>query len=351
MSYIISGIQQMGVGVKDADQAWAWYRRYFGADIPIFEERAEAALMLPYTGGQPRSRYAILAINLQGGGGFEIWQYTSRTPEAPKFDIQLGDLGFYATKIKSRDIQKTYEFYKSKQLNLLTPIRKSPNGQAHFFVQDPYNNVFQIVESDNWFLSGKGTTGSVYGAIIGVTSIEKSLEVYRDILGYDVVEYDVNGKMDCFEGVPGGQSNMRRVLLTHGKARVGAFSKMLGKSEIELVQVQDRTPRKIFENRLWGDLGFIHLCFDINGMADLKQTCEDKGFPFTVDSGDFDMGEAAGHFAYIEDPDGTLIEFVQTHKIPILKKIGWYLDLRKRNPKKALPNLMLRALGLNRKKD
>ena len=44
MSYIISGIQQMGVGVKDADTAWTWYRRYFGADIPIFEERAEAWL-------------------------------------------------------------------------------------------------------------------------------------------------------------------------------------------------------------------------------------------------------------------------------------------------------------------
>jgi hypothetical protein len=63
------------------------------------------------------------------------------------------------------------------------------------------------------------------------------------------------------------------------------------------------------------------------------------------------MGEAAGHFSYIEDPDGALIEFVETHKIPILKKLGWYLDLRKRNPEKPLPNWMLKALGLNRVKD
>jgi len=34
------------------------------------------------------------------------------------------------------------------------------------------------------------------------------------------------------------------------------------------------------------------------------------------------MGEASGHFAYVEDPDGTLIEFVETHKIPIIKKLG-----------------------------
>jgi hypothetical protein len=61
------------------------------------------------------------------------------------------------------------------------------------------------------------------------------------------------------------------------------------------------------------------------------------------------MGEAAGYFAYIEDPDGTLIEFVETHKIPIIKSIGWYLDLRKRSrPEASLPKWMLKALGLGR---
>ncbi len=104
------------------------------------------------------------------------------------------------------------------------------------------------------------------------------------------------------------------MLLTHSKGRVGAFSKLLGKSHIELVQVIDRSPRPIFENRFWGDLGYIHLCFDINGMDDMRKLCESKGYPFTCDSSDsFDMGEAAGHFSYIEDPDGTLIEFVETH--------------------------------------
>jgi hypothetical protein len=29
-------------------------------------------------------------------------------------------------------------------------------------------------------------------------------------------------------------------------------------------------------------------------------------------------------FCYIEDPDGTLIELVETHKSAIFKKIGWF---------------------------
>ena len=111
-----------------------------------------------------------------------------------------------------------------------------------------------------------------------------------------------------------------------------------------------------FEDRFWGDLGFIHLCYDIQGMHALRAGCAERGFPFTVDSASnlgesFDMGEAAGHFSYIEDPDGTLIEFVETHKVPIIKKFGWYLDLRKRNPEKFLPNFIIKALGMNRVKD
>jgi hypothetical protein len=42
---------------------------------------------------------------------------------------------------------------------------------------------------------------------------------------------------------------------------------------------------------------------------------------------------------------------VETHKVPILKKLGWYLDLKKRGQHKPLPNWMISAKGLNRVKD
>ena len=63
------------------------------------------------------------------------------------------------------------------------------------------------------------------------------------------------------------------------------------------------------------------------------------------------MGDSAGRFSYIEDPDGTLIEFVETHRVPIFKKIGWYMDIRKRDPSKPLPDWMVKAMQLGRKKD
>lgn len=348
----ISGIQQIGIGVPDVHAAFKWYRENFGMDVPVFEEAAEANLMLPYTGNKPHKRHAILAINMKGGGGFEIWQYTSRTPQPPSFEIQLGDLGFFAAKIKSTDVTGSFAFLQSRNINILGGLTKDAGNNDTFYLKDPWNNIFQIVGSENWF-PGKGyqLTGGAYGCVIGVSDIERSKEYYSKILGYDTVVYDEVGKFKDLADLPGGQSNVRRVLLRHSRPRVGGFSKLLGSSEIELVQVADRVPKKIFQNRFWGDLGFIHLCFDISNQKEMKKITTAMGYPFTVDSGDvFDMGEAAGHFSYIEDPDGALIEFVETKKIPILKKIGWYLDLTKRDPAKSLPNWMLKALGLTRVK-
>lgn len=353
MASIISGIQQMGVGVSDLHEAWKWYRQNFGMDIRVFEDEAVAELMLPHTNGQPRKRYAALAMNMQGGGGFEIWQHTGKKPEPCSFQVLLGDLGINVAKVKSKDVQRAYHDFKEKQLDLLTGVVKDPSGNEHFFVKDLYGNIFQVVKEDVIFQKEKSVNGGIYGALIGVTDIEKAKTVYSEILGYDQVVYDESGIFEDMAGVPGGEKKFRRVLLKHSQERMGPFSKLFGPSQIELVSVKDREPRKIFEGRIWGDPGYIHLCFDIQGMDQLREKCASKGFPFTVDSGasSFDMGVAAGHFAYIEDPDGTLIEFVETHRLPIIEKIGWYMNLQNRKVGKRLPNWMVKTLSWGRIKD
>ncbi len=351
-SYIISGIQQVGIGVPNVHEAFSWYRKNLGMDIPVFEEAAEANLMLPYTGGKPHKRHAILVINIRGGGGFEIWQYTSRTPQPCSFKPQLGDLGLFCAKIKSSDIHKTYDFLKEKKVSVLSDIHTAPNGSKHFFISDLYGNYFQITENNVWFSNSSASTGGPIGMVIGVSDLNKSKEFYKEILGYDKILFEEEGIFADYNGLKGSGNKLKRCLLTHKEKRKGPFSKLFGDSYIELVEATDYKPSKIFENRFWGDLGFIHLCFDIKNMQSLKTSCEKAGSPFTVDGGaGFEMGEAAGHFTYIEDPDGTLIEFVETKKIPILKKFGWYLDLTKRNPEKPLPDWMLKSMKLNRVKD
>lgn len=348
---IISGIQQIGIGIPNLQEAWKWYRDNFGMDIPIFQEEAEAKLMIDYTGNTVHKRNAVLAINMQGGGGFEIWQFTSRKPQAPKSDIKIGDHGIFASKMKVVNIESLYQKYKNENLNIVSEIAKDPEGVKHFFVKDIYGNHFQMEESKSWFSRNKYATGGSSGAIIGVSDMNQALLVYKDILEYDEVVYDETAIFEDFKSIYGGDRKIRRLKLKHKNNRKGSFSKLLGPSTIELVSLAEEKGEMIYQNRFWGDLGFIHICFDIQNMDALREECKSKGFPFVVDSqNSFDMGEAAGHFSYIADMDGTLIEFVETHKIPIMKKMGWYLDLKKRDPKKSLPNWMIKALRFNRVK-
>jgi len=354
--YTVSGIQQMGVGVYDLTRAWEWYITAFGMDCRIFEEEAEARLMLPYTGGETRSRHAVLAMNLQSGGGFEVWQHKGKEPEYSHRETRLGDLGIFACKMKVRDVEAAWQYWTSTGVEVLGRPADDPSGKKSFFVKDPFGNIFHIVGATDWFMNLRKISGGSYGAVIGVTDIEKAMKLYSDILGYDRVVYDVSGTFDDLSPVPGGNGIFRRVLLAPTRPFHGGFNPLFGQSVIELVQSTDRTPSRIFEGRLWGDPGFIHLCYDIRGMDNLRKYCKEAGFPFTVDSqeshdgGSFDMGEAAGHFAYIEDPDGTLIEFVETHKVPIIRKLGWYIDLRKRDPHKPLPAWMIKSLRFSRVK-
>lgn len=351
MEKIISGIQQIGIGTPNEEKAFEWYRKHLGMDICVFQDSAEASLMSGYTGDEVQSRSATLAMNMQGGGGLEVWQYTSRDTESPSFEVQLGDLGIYSTRIKCKDLSKTFKFLKSKDVNIVTDIKKDPGDSPHFFVKDPHGLVFQMVTGNSWFTNGRHHTGGIAGCMIGVSDIDRSLVLYRDILEYDKIEYDEVGVFDDLNGLDGSDQKMRRVLLSHSEPRKGSFSQLLGPSKIELIQTYDREPRRIFGDRYWGDLGYIHLCFDVKGMDQLEKECNEKGFEFTVDSkNSFDMGEAAGRFSYIEDPDGTLIEFVETHKIPIWENLGWYLDVKNKPPEKPIPKWMLQFLRLSRVK-
>jgi catechol 2,3-dioxygenase-like lactoylglutathione lyase family enzyme len=352
MKYTIAGIQQVGIGVEDVHKAWAWYRKHLGMDIRIFEDASIAELMLPYTKGEPRERHAVLAFNLQGGGGFEIWQHKGKQPEYAAEAHRLGDTGIHIAKLKSYNIEKAYNYLSRCGVKTLSAMQKDPEGRQHFFIRDPFGNVFQLIEDEGFFHTRRPIkNGGVFGVVIGVSDISRSIRLYQQILGYDQIVYDINGHFIDFEYIEGSEGRFRRVLLKHSQPRKGAFSPLLGATEIELVQALDREPLQIYRDRIWGDPGFIHLCFDITNMDALKEFSTEHGYPFRVDSASsFDMGEAAGHFTYIEDPDGTLIEFVEAYKIPIVKKLGWYLDLKKRNPEKPLPGWMLRALRFNRVK-
>lgn len=351
--FIITGIQQIGIGTTSVYNSWRWFIDMFGVDIKVLEDDTVAERMLPYTGGKPQKRHAVIALNLQGGGGFEIWQYSQRKPKPVDFQIQVGDLGIFCAKVKCRNIDSAHKFV-SERWKDVSPIMTAPDNSRTFYITDPEGNWFQALQDDFILIDEGKEFGGMIGCMIGVTDIDKARVVYSDILGYDKVIYNESGKFDDLKPLAGGDGKYRRALLQWSEPNKGAFAPIFPTGYIELVQCLDRKPRKIFEDRYWGDPGFIQICFDVTGMDELAKWCADHGHPFTVDScpdgKHFSMGDAAGRFTYIEDRDGTLIEFVETYRISIAKKLGWYINLLKRKREKPLSKLLFRAMKFNRKK-
>jgi len=344
----ICGIQQIGVGVADVVEAYNWYIKAFGVDIKVTDADGVAERMLPYTGGKPRRRRAILAANLQGGGGFEVWQPMDNNLHYPTAQAQPGDLGIFAGRIKCLDIEAAYNhLVKLEGTKILGKVTAAPNGGKHFFITDPYGNVFDIVEDSHCFTKLGYPTGGTDGELIGVTDMDKSLDFCAKLVGYDTVLYDQTGVFDDLKALPGGDGRFRRVLITSKTAPEGPLSKVYGNGHIELLQALDRTPVKLYEGRWWGDPGFIQICFDVKNMDGIREKANALGHDFVCDGGvDFKMGDADGHFTYVEDPDGTLIEFVETFKIPVVKKLGIFIHLEKRM--NSLPVCVLKALRFMR---
>jgi catechol 2,3-dioxygenase-like lactoylglutathione lyase family enzyme len=347
MGEYISGIQQIGIGVKDAPYCLRHYARLFGMDTLLFDDVSDARLMKQYTGGYIYKRHALLSLNMQGGGGFELWQFQDRKPLEPARPPAFGDIGIYAAKLKTSNVLKARQFFLTQTNVAVSALHTDAKSNTHFFVKDAEKNVFDIIKGNHWFQQQDKIVGGVTGAVIGVSDMEKSIHFYKTLLNFNEVTYDY---IDTFSGFnEDAYQPYRKVLLQKEAAGKGAFSKLLGPMEIELVQCHGAATSQIFENRFWGDCGFIHLCFDVFDMCGLKEYMEKNGYGFTVDSlTSFDMEKASGRFCYIEDPDGTLIELVETHKVPMVKKLGLNLNLKKRNPQKPLPDWMIKLLSFNK---
>ena len=337
MTSCISGIQQCGIGVANVLEAAHYYKILLGFDCLVFDDVADAELMTKYTGNEIYRRRALLTMNMQGGGGIELWQFLDRKPMAAAEKVKLGDLGIFAIKIKARDIEKAHQFFTKRNKEIVSDIYQNMASTNCFLLEDIYQNHFEIVESNNFFSATAHVCGGVYGAIIGVSDLEKATEFYGKILqNTTLINSDIV------------EENISRVLLKKERSSSGAFANLLGEMEIELVQAAE-LKLKIYQDRYWGDLGFIHLCLDVCDMTSYKSLQVAMGNHFTVDSnGFFKMEQAGGRFCYMEDADGTLMELVETYKVPILKRWGWYLNLSKRKSKKPLPDWMVKMLGLNK---
>ncbi len=349
----IHGMQHIGLATKDMDRSLKLYRQLFGMDIPFFDSIQDAPLMDSHTRGETISKRASMVLNLQGGCAFEVLRAASFEPVAANWKLGIGDLGITTVQMKTPNISRMHEHARSVLGNDCdSEISVTPWGDDTFYLKDCDGNVFQILEASDWFGNTGHPSGGVMGCSIGVSDMEKSLALYADNLGFDQVLFDETNTFTDWQHLVHGAQRFRRVRLTQSTPGAGGFGTLTGQTFIELIQAEDRDGKFIFQDRIWCDLGFAHLGFDVRGMSALEAKLEQQGFPFRCDTADaIGMGETKVHCTYIDDPDECWLEMIEVYKVPIIEKWGIFLDVQKRGQDQPLPRWMLKSLRFSRIKD
>ncbi|NOY07985.1 MAG: VOC family protein [Spirochaetes bacterium] len=349
---MIHGLQHIGIGFKDINRAWDFYKKVLHFDVPLSRSQRTAERMGKLTGG-PQERQVVIALNLLGGALVEIFQFLSKEP-LPAPDFNYGDLGILSIALKVKDINKAYSDLKESGTRIINPPESRGTLPEQLFFYDPEGNLLSLIRlpDTEFSLSEKNSNiGGILFPTVGVSDMEKSLHFYRDILGFDTVVYDYKGEDKRLTGIPGAGGTLRRILLKMNRKPTSLFSFYLKGGMIELVHADKGRHIHRYRKRGWGDSGIMELCFDVNDIeATYRQLVRSGAGPVIEANTDkFDMGGgSSAFFAYVSDPDGTWVELAEITSFPIWGRLNF--DLKKRPKNKPLSPLLMKLLRFAKEK-
>lgn len=346
----IHGIQHVGVAVSQMERSLLFYRKVLGMDIPFFDSIQAAPLMQVFTRQDVVTKRASMVMNLKGGSAMEIIQATSFTPQPMPADFLLGDLGVFALHMRAASLPEAKNLLQQKRIEFSDEVA-DPLGKGRVSLKDPDGQFIVIVEDDQIYEPTTHPIGGVGGISIGVSDTNAAKAFYA-LLGFDQVLYEATAVFADFASLPGGEQPLTRVILGTKTAAEGPFGAVIGYSRLELIATPNRKGQKIFRNRIWGDVGFVHIGFDIFDMKGLAERLAQNNIEFKCDSTSaLSMGKTQVHCAYVVDPDGILIELIEVYRIPIIEKLGLFINVHGRRASKHLPRWILKLLRLSRIKD
>jgi catechol 2,3-dioxygenase-like lactoylglutathione lyase family enzyme len=321
---MINGIQHIGIGVTDRDKAYLFYSDALGFSVPMSRHSGNCKGVLPLI-KKDEERKVVIALNSHGGGLVEIFQYTSKkpVPRPKEVDFSYNGCLFFGLKVKnvgkSLGIIERHGGERVTEPSAFTP--KAEAGWRTAMFLDTEGVQAMLLEYPGSGM-GHGNGGSRIGGVeyvgIGVSDIEDSVEFYTRVLEYDKIVYRTEGTYPEWDPLFGKGRFMKRALLRRSRNADGIFRHFLHGGMIELIQVEGNTGKHNFDGRKWGDIGFMEVAFDVTDIHETLEALKRKGVVIAAGPYVQDMGmNTKATFAYIRDPDGSLLEFADISRLPV----------------------------------
>lgn len=311
---MITAFQHVGMGVRDTDRTFEFYRKLMGFRVKLSDQTSYMEEMAPIVGALVEMR-ALMAANAYGGASIELIEHTSTRPlEAPE-PVQWGDIGYLELGLKAFNLDQLYLDLKSKGVEFLTPPRSlelSTGGRERYaYLRDPDGLLLQLAEVKG---GKRPAVGGVRHVAIGVSDMERARSFYRDVLGFGDVLHEFKGRIPELDEVTGGKE-MELAVLGHRPEGESAMP-LLERAIVKLVYTPGYEGKFIYEGRRWGDIGLMEMAFDVNDLAGTTNGLISRGAELYHPPTFVDMGSGtAGRFAYIKDPDGSVVEMVAVEKV------------------------------------
>jgi catechol 2,3-dioxygenase-like lactoylglutathione lyase family enzyme len=141
-----------------------------------------------------------------------------------------------------------------------------------------------------------------------VSDLEKSLDFYRDLLGFELLspEEHIGGPVAEMVKVPDVHMREYRLVPPGG---VNGYQRGEGAGQITLDLIQWITPESPRERYPIHHVPSAHICFGVEDLPAVYERLKDK-VEFVSPPVRF-TGEGEWHVLFFYDPDGNLIELVQ----------------------------------------
>jgi catechol 2,3-dioxygenase-like lactoylglutathione lyase family enzyme len=317
---MINAFQHVGMGVWDVDKTYSFYKKLFGYKIKLNDITMASKEMEPVVGSLETMRM-MMAMNTKGGGILEFIEHKSSPVRPYPEEAGYGNYGVLEIGFGVRAIDKVVDSFRAKGATFLTPVCELAlaDGRCwrYAYLKDPDDMKVQLVEDirPGQPAAEKPEVHGVFHVGVGVSDVEASKAFYENVLGFDRLIYSFDGHNPDLDPVSGGPIRMNTAILERSAPNRGPVSE-LPSGTIKLMAVFDEKGEHIYKGRRWGDIGCMEFCMDVSDLETAVEDAKRKGVPIYLQPCEVDMGSGSkGKVAYIRDPDGTIVEFVEISSI------------------------------------
>jgi catechol 2,3-dioxygenase-like lactoylglutathione lyase family enzyme len=318
---MINALQHVGQGVRDVDTTYEFYKRNFGFkvklnDLTVASKEMEAVI------GSVETMRMMMAANVKGGGILELIEHRSKPITSLPEENLYDHYGILEIGYRVLDIDGVVADFQSRGVAMVTPCQEIDLGGGRrwrtAFLKDPDGLPLQLTEDlqPGTPAPAKAEVHGVSHVSIGVSNLERSISFYQSVLEFDRLVCEFEGIVPEIDPAGGNLLRRKMALLERSADASGPLAGLLARGAVKLIEVPDGTGRHLYEGRLWGDVGCMEFCLDVSDLLATVAVMKEKDVDIHLPPMEMNMGTGSkGFLAYIRDPDGTTVEFVEVQSI------------------------------------